>query len=247
MISVCMATFNGEKYLKEQIKSILIQLEINDEIIISDDGSTDCTIEIIKSFNDPRIKLYQNSFKNLISNFEFTLNNASGDYIFLSDQDDIWLPNKVELCMKSLISADLVMTNCKLVDSNLEIIHHSFFKLKKSKKGLINNLIKNSYLGCCMAFKKELLIKVLPFPKKIPMHDLWISFVAECFFKTKFIEEPLVLYRRHGSNLSVTGEKSPFSLFQKICFRFNIIRYCFSSFGIVRSFSRKFSFNKLKK
>ena len=123
MISVCMATFNGEKYLKEQIKSIIAQLDINDEIIISDDGSTDSTIEIINSFNDFRIKLYQNSFKNLISNFEFTLNNASGDYIFLSDQDDIWLPNKVELCMKSLISADLVMTNCKLVDSNLEIIH----------------------------------------------------------------------------------------------------------------------------
>lgn len=224
MISVCIATYNGENFIKDQLDSIIPQLADEDEIIISDDGSTDLTLEIIESYKDFRIKLYKNSFKNLISNFEFVLKKASGDYIFLSDQDDVWLPNKVDACMENLRDHDLVLSNCKVVDSNLNVLNESFFDLRKSKKGLINNLIKNSYLGCCMAFNRKVLEKSLPFPKKIPMHDLWLSFVGELFFKVYFIEEPLILYRRHGANLSVTGDISPFSFFEKVKFRFYIIK-----------------------
>lgn len=223
-ISVCIATYNGEKYIKEQLESILSQLKKADEIIVSDDNSKDKTLDIIKSLKDSRIKIFTNPKKGLISNFENALKKSRGDFIFLSDQDDIWIANKVKLCMENLISNDLVLSNCKIVDNDLNILHHSFFELNDSKKGLINNLLKNSYLGCCMAFNRKVLTKVLPFPKKIPMHDLWISFVAELFFKTKFINEPLVLYRRHGSNISVTGESSPFSLIEKSIFRFNLIR-----------------------
>ena len=225
MISVCIATYNGAAFIKEQLDSILIQLNPGDEIIISDDGSDDETLNIIESYHDSRIFVYKNSFQNLILNFEFALSVANGDYIFLSDQDDIWLPNKVNVCLKSLITSDLVLTNCRLVDINLKTVNASFFEFNRSKKGIINNLIRNSYLGCCMAFRKEVLVKALPFPEKIPMHDIWISFVAECFFKTEFIEEPLSLYRRHGSNISVTGEKSPFTLMEKIIFRFQIVKY----------------------
>lgn len=230
MISVCIATYNGEKFIKAQLDSILLQLSSKDEIIISDDGSSDSTIEIIKSYNDKRIKLYENSFQNLISNFEFALKKSSGDYIFLSDQDDVWISNKVEVIMNSLINNDLVLSNCKVVDTDLNVIHNSFFELRKSKKGLVNNLIKNSYLGCCMAFKRNVLNKSLPFPKDIPMHDLWISFVAELFFRVDFIEEPLVFYRRHGSNVSVTVEKSPFNFKEKINFRFNLLKHMFYLF-----------------
>lgn len=225
MISVCMATYNGEKFIKEQIDSILIQLGENDEIIVSDDGSSDCTIEIIKSYQDSRIKIFNNSFKNLILNFEYALKQASGDYIFLSDQDDIWLPNKVGVYLGYLKQYDIIVSNCKVVNQDLEVINESFFQLNNSKEGLISNLIKNSYLGCCLSFRRELLEKALPFPKDIPMHDIWLGFVSELFYRPKFIEEPLMLYRRHGSNESPTGEESPFNLYRKFLFRYNIVKY----------------------
>lgn len=224
MISVCIATYNGEKYIKEQLDSILIQLDEKDEIIISDDGSSDKTINLIESYNDVRVKLFKNSFRNLVLNFEFALTKAKGDYIFLSDQDDVWLPNKVEVCVKYLNSFEVVVSNCKVVNEDLKIINDSFFKLNNSKKGLISNLIKNSYLGCCLSFRKEILEKALPFPKSIPMHDIWLGFVAEIFFKAKFINEPLILYRRHGKNESPTGENSPYRLYKQLSFRFNILR-----------------------
>jgi glycosyltransferase involved in cell wall biosynthesis len=225
MISVCIATYNGEKYIKEQMDSILKQLDVSDEVIISDDGSSDNTLKIIESYNDFRIRVFRNSFKNLILNFEFAIQQARGDFIFLSDQDDVWLPMKIEVCKKYLTSCDIVVSNCFVVNHDLEVINKSFFQLNNSKQGLISNLIKNSYLGCCLAFRKELLIKALPFPKNIPMHDIWLGFVSELFFKPKFIEEPLMLYRRHGSNESPTGEDSPFNLFQKFLFRYNILKY----------------------
>ena len=224
MISVCMATYNGEKYIKEQLDSILLQLRENDEIIISDDGSSDSTVEIAESYQDSRIKIFQNSFKNLILNFEFALKQAKGDFIFLSDQDDIWLPNKVEVSLIHLIHNDIIVSNCQVVNQDLQVINKSFFYLNNSKKGLFSNLMKNSYLGCCLAFRKELLSKALPFPKNIPMHDIWLGFVSELFYKIKFIEEPLMLYRRHGANESPTGEDSPFSLYRKFLFRYNIVK-----------------------
>lgn len=224
MISVCLTTYNGGAYIKEQLDSILMQLGTTDEIIIADDGSSDNTISILESYDDARIQIYKNNYKNLILNFEFALMKAKGDYIFLSDQDDIWLPNKVSTCLDFLISHDIVVTNCKVVDNNLQIINESFFELNNSKQGLWSNLIKNSYLGCCLAFRKEVLIKALPFPKSIPMHDIWLGFISELFFKTKFIPEPLLLYRRHGKNESPTAENSPYNLLRKLKFRFNIIR-----------------------
>ena len=223
MISVCLATFNGETFIKEQLTSILEQLSQDDEVLIGDDGSTDSTLEIIKSFNDKRIVVIENSFQNLILNFESILKKVKGDYIFLSDQDDLWLPNKVKECMKDLLIYDVVISDCKVVDKNLNVIHDSFFELNKSKKGIISNLVKNSYLGCCFSFRKEILTKALPFPEKIPMHDIWLGFVSELFFKVKFNNKPLILYRRHGSNESATSEKSPYTWFQKFKFRYFII------------------------
>lgn len=224
MISVCIATYNGEKFIKEQIDSILVQLEEEDEIIVSDDGSIDNTLQIIESYEDSRIKIFRNSFKNLILNFEYALKQAKGEYIFLSDQDDVWLPNKVNVCKEYLYNYDIVVSNCKIVDQNLQVISNSFFEVNNSKKGLFSNLLKNSYLGCCLAFRSKILERVLPFPKSIPMHDIWFGFVSEIFYKIKFIDMPLMLYRRHGENESPTGESSPYNLTQKVKFRFNIFK-----------------------
>ena len=227
-ISVCMATYNGEKYIKEQLESILSQIGENDEVIISDDSSTDNTVEIIKSFKDNRIKIFENQkFKSPIFNFENALNNATGDIIVLSDQDDIWKANKIETIKKYMHNYDLVLSDADIIDEKGNILHKSFYKLNGSKNGFIKNIVKNSYLGCTMAFNKKILDKSLPFPKDLPMHDSWIGLIGEMYGKVYFIEDKLISYRRHGNNVSPTGEKSKYSFKQKLVFRLKLIKNLF--------------------
>jgi len=218
-ISVCMATYNGEKYIAEQLESILSQLSENDEVIVSDDSSSDRTAEIIKSFNDSRIKIYKNTKeKGYTRNFENALEKANGDIIFLSDQDDIWVENKVQKMTKILKESDFVVSDNSIVNENLEIINKSHFEVYKTKKGFLTNLLLPRYVGACMAFKKNVLQKSLPFPNnaKLSAHDYWISLIAEMYFKSYKLDEQLLLYRRHGSNASSGGEKSKNSLSHKL-------------------------------
>ena len=233
MISVCIATYNGEKYIKQQLDSILCQLKDDDEIIISDDNSTDGTLLIVESFKDSRIKIYPgNEFHSPIFNFENALKKAKGNYIFLCDQDDVWLSNKVSLMMDYLCNYDLVVSDCKIVDADLNIINESFFHTFSSGKGFCKNLIKNTYLGCCMAFKSEVLNYVLPFPKRIAMHDIWIGLSVELFGSVYFLDQPLIFYRRHGKNASFGGGKSHFSISYRIRYRIILLylllrrKYC---------------------
>lgn len=220
-ISVCIPTYNGALYIKEQLNSILIQLKEDDEVIISDDSSLDETVNIIKSFNDKRICLLEgNKFKSPVYNLENALKRANGDYIFLSDQDDMWYSNKVEQMLSYLKDYDCVVSDATVVDANMKLIHPSFMELNHSKSGLLRNLIKNGFLGCCMAFRKEILDKALPIPNPIPMHDTWIGLVAEKYGKTFFLKEPLIYYRRHGNNASPTAEKSIYSFKEKLYHRF---------------------------
>ena len=229
-VSVCMATYNGEKFLKKQLESILCQLSDNDEIIISDDNSTDNTLNIIESFCDSRIKIFKNKKKSFVkntyyyvtSNFENAIINANGNFIFLADQDDIWCENKVSQCLKHLYHNELVLHDSVIVNEKEEKIKKSYFELNKSAPGLTRNLIKNSYLCCCMAFRKEIIPTVLPFPKEVP-HDIWFGLVCEKKFKVKFIDEKLLLYRRHGNNISASEKESKNSLLYKISYRLRIL------------------------
>lgn len=216
-ISVCIPTYNGEKYIAEQLYSILPQLSKNDEVIISDDSSTDQTVEIIRSIGDHRIIILEdNHFSSPIYNLENALRYSTGDVIFLSDQDDIWMPTKVEELVKLLKIYDCVVSDAVVVDKNKNVISTSFMELNNSKSGLINNIIKNGFLGCCMAFNRKILDRALPFPVPIPMHDTWIGLIAEKYGKTYFIRKPLICYRRHGENASPTAEKSRYSLLRKL-------------------------------
>lgn len=219
MISVCMATYNGEKYIKEQIESILTQLSSDDELIISDDMSTDSTRDIIESINDERIKLCLHEDNHgFVRNFENALKHAKGDYIFLSDQDDIWLEHKVYKCLEALKLNDFVISDCITINEKGEVISESRIKDYKIKTGFWNLMVKTRYLGCCMAFNKRVLNAVLPFPNnsKLMEHDLWIAAVSEYYFKTELIYEPLIKYRRHGNNVSTGGEGKGYSIFNKI-------------------------------
>ena len=126
-ISVCIATYNGEKYIRDQLESILSQLDFCDEIVVSDDHSSDKTIAIIKSFNDDRIRvIYNSGQKGYTSNFENALKHAKGEYIFLSDQDDIWLKGKVDKCMEYLQDYDFVVSDAVIVNQDLETLKKSF-------------------------------------------------------------------------------------------------------------------------
>ncbi|MBC7914110.1 MAG: glycosyltransferase family 2 protein [Pyrinomonadaceae bacterium] len=221
-----MATYNGEKYLKVQLDSILSQLKVTDEVIISDDQSSDDTLEIIKSYKDSRIRLLTDKkFASPIYNFENAIMNASGDIIFLSDQDDLWLPSKVSDMLEALNHSDIVVSNCYMGDEQLNIIKESYFAWRDSKKGFVKNIIRNSYLGCCIAFKRKLLHRLLPFPKHIPMHDMWIGLISEIYYKPVFLQKQLMIYRRHGGNVTTMSADfiSTSTLFNKFKFRLNLL------------------------
>lgn len=229
MISVCVASYNGGAYIYQQILSILSQIGHDDEIIVSDDGSTDNTIEILSSIKDLRVRIIRGPGKGLIKNFENALFLARGEIIFLSDQDDIWMPGKALKCQEALSNerVSMVVTDCQVVDSSLKILHPSFFQLRKSGGNILKNWAKNSYLGCCLAFKRDVLQRSLPFPSKIPMHDWWLGLNAALTGQVVFLNEPLLQYRRHGANASSTAEVSKLSLYQKIHHRFYLALYLF--------------------
>jgi len=226
VVSVCMATYNGEKYIYEQTQSILGQLGAGDELIVSDDGSTDNTIPVLKSFKDDRIKIFSNKGnKGPVGNFQNALENASGDYIFLADQDDVWFDNKIAVMVSYLDKYDVVNCDCKVVDNDLSTLKESFFEHHHSGAGFIKNFKRNTYMGNSMAFKKEMLPLILPFPPNIPNHDLWIGVVADLFYKPYFIPQILGLHRRHNSNASNTFDiKIKTSFWQKVNKRILVLR-----------------------
>lgn len=205
-VSVAMATYNGEKYIKEQINSILINLEQNDELIISDDGSKDNTRNIVQNIqmNDSRVKLFDGPKKGVKQNFANAIEKCNGEYIFLADQDDVWIDDKVKKVLKVFEEkgVTLVIHNCEIVNEKLEKTDKTFFEFRNSGKGIIKNIWKNTYIGCCMAFKSEIKDKILPIPNDIEMHDQWIGIINEKYGKSYFLDECLIKYRRHGNNVS---------------------------------------------
>lgn len=233
MISVCMACRNGEKFISKQIQSILSQLGENDELIISDDQSTDKTVSIIKSFKDDRIKLFKHEtvqIKNKLGkgfyyatrNFENALNHASGDIIFLSDHDDIWMADKVTVCLKGLEDSDFVQTNFSLINEKDEITNPEFLYSNPIGSGLLRTLWICKMQGCTMAFKRNVLDKALPFPKHLMLHDAWIGLIAKKYFKVGYINKPLLMYRRTGNNISSSGGESNNPFWFRIYYRLKI-------------------------
>ena len=223
-ISVAMAVYNGERYLEEQLNSILSQLEKDDEIVISLDPSTDGTEAILREYckRDKRIFVCKGTGEGIIKNFENAVRHCRNAIIFLSDQDDIWVENKVSLMLQRFRNPEvlLVIHDAKVVNENLDVLENSFFCIRKSRKGIFKNLMKNSYIGCCMAFRRRSLKSVLPFPRRIPMHDQWIGICCECMGKVDFIPEKLILYRRHSGNAS---EMRHASVWQMLIWRWMLL------------------------
>lgn len=215
-VSVAMATFNGIAHIQKQVDSILAQLQEKDELIVSDDGSTDGTREWLVSLceRDARVRMLDGPRQGVVKNFETAIAACKGDWIFLADQDDEWRPDKREavLCCAESTGAVLVMHDARVTDGDGKVLHESFFALRGSRTGLLKNLYKNSYIGCCIAFSRQLLPYILPFENGIPMHDQWIGLQAERHGGVALLDKPLLDYHRHGDNATAMTHGSVWSM-----------------------------------
>lgn len=225
-ISVAMATYNGEAYLKEQLDSIMIQLNKDDEVIISDDGSNDGTCEMIKSYmeKDERIRFYRNTRKGIISNFENAILHTKNDIIFLADQDDVWTSDKVIKFKELFIKENpvLILSNYYIVDEKLVVRGQKNIDIKAL--GVFQTIKKNQYIGASIAFQRKLISEALPFPEKIPMHDMWLGLIASYKFKVKILSDNTLYYRRHSK--TATNFKGA-SLGKKVKWRIDLVKSFF--------------------
>jgi glycosyltransferase involved in cell wall biosynthesis len=227
MVSIVMTTYNGEKYLEEQIDSILKSSYINFKLYIVDDGSSDSTMEILgryKSKYPDKLNVEQNK-----TNLGVTLNYLNAivktgtDYVMFCDQDDVWKKDKIAKTLKKMrqmeaqFGKDLpitVFTDANVVDSNLGLINKSFFqsgRLNPRLTDLNHLLMENKIIGCTLminqAVRKVLQSNALP--ERARLHDGWIGLIAASMGKIGFVKEPTLLYRQHGAN--VVGNQSFFS------------------------------------
>lgn len=220
MISVCMATHNGARYIKEQIDSILPQLAEGDELIVSDDGSKDDTIEIIEQYADPRIKVfrYQHPVKftdhfathrYASRNFENAMSHAKGDIVFLCDQDDVWTSDKVAKCVEALKDAILVKHNGIRIDSESKPMGLDSCGVPVSSHLLVN-LYRLKIPGSHVAFRRELLDVALPLPENTVSHDAWLGCLASFIGRCVTLDDRLIRYRIHQANVSVHKNNSIF-------------------------------------
>lgn len=213
-----MAVYNGAAFLKPQIESILVQLRAQDELIVVDDGSRDDSVAVLEIMRDPRLHVHCNE-RNLgvLPTFERALSQAGGDIVFLSDQDDIWLPGKVAKALDVFASnprVTMVVTDAVIVDEQGRVLNPSFFSVRgRFSTGFVRNFIKNKYLGCTLSFRRTMLRRFLPIPHDVPMHDIWFGLLNEIYGKTYFIDEPLTAYRRHGRNASPFVHAGPLPIF----------------------------------
>ena len=208
-VSVCMASYNGEKYIEEQLRSILRQLRDYDEVVIVDDASKDKTKEIIRSIQDSRVRLIEHFINSgVVSTFEESVRNATGEIIFLADDDDVWAPNKVDRLLKEFEAhpdAHIAMTRVSLIDQDgMPLKEESYNGRNTFQSGFWRNVLQNHFQGSAMAFRSSLLPFILPFPKRRGfLHDQWIGTRnAALGGSAIFLEEPLLLYRRHSQNFS---------------------------------------------
>lgn len=208
-IDILMATYNGEKYLVEQLDSIINQTYRNWNLLIRDDNSTDKTLEIIQNYHkkDKRIKILKDNKGNLgiVRNFEELLKNSESEFIMFSDQDDIWVENKLDMYLKMIEKIKnkgfMIHSDAILFDKNKSnILKETFISKKAINKGLENVFFNYFVQGATILISKEIKNFILPFPKEVYLHDRYIHLISELFFERIFVNKALIYYRQHGDN-----------------------------------------------
>ena len=241
-VEVCMASYNGKDHIKQQLESIYAQTKVVDCVIISDDASCDETISMLKEMRRGDTLIVSNEL-NLghVGNFERALSNSACDIIFLSDQDDVWLPGKVEIVMDIFYrnpDIALVHHNLDKVDVNGELIEGRYLNISKglqlSSSFVLRELLKPRLFGCAMAFRRSVLDVLLPFPKCVYAHDHWVAVAAACVGKVYFLDESLVFHRQHVHNLTPKSRRSIQEILRS---RFLFLEMIFHA--LIRSRSRR--------
>ena len=208
-IDILMATYNGEKYLVEQLDSIINQTYRNWNLLIRDDNSTDKTLEIIQNYHkkDKRIKILKDNKGNLgiVKNFEELLKSSESEFIMFSDQDDIWVENKLDMYLKMIEKIKnkgfMIHSDAILFDKNKSnILKDTFISKKAINKGLENVFFNYFVQGATILISKEIKNFILPFPKEVYLHDRYIHLISELFFERIFVNKALIYYRQHGDN-----------------------------------------------
>lgn len=217
MVEILLATYNGEKYLSDQIDSLLSQTVENWTLLVHDDGSTDRTVSIIDLYQrkyPDKIFFIEDGIRNggAKNNFSHLLSLSNASYIMFCDQDDVWMPNKVEVALEKMLEIEvkfpdrpiLIHTDLQVVDKHLNLISNSMFdyqRISKNISKLEDILIQNNVTGCTMMLNSHAKSISLPIPKGAIMHDWWIA--AQVILNNGaliFIDRPTIFYRQHDSN-----------------------------------------------
>lgn len=244
MIDIILATYNGQAYLAEQIKSIQESIGYQkwvNKIIVTDDGSMDNTNSIVAQLakKDSKINWVKNTsvMKGPKHNFAFGLTQSNADYVMLCDQDDIWLPHKIETSIERLLKAEkksspetplLVFSDKQIVDEQLTMISDSYFRLKNIPKDWhvqFSQLCQQNVIsGCTTLFNRALINKALPIPDQAYMHDWWLALVAHRCGEIHFIDTCLIQYRQHSNNTIGAKKRTLASLCLKFSTHFNAFK-----------------------
>lgn len=205
LVSIAMATYNGEKYLRDQLDSIYSQSYKNIEVIACDDCSSDKTVEILKEYNERFGLQYFINEKNLgyTKNFEKAISFCQGEYIALSDQDDIWLPEKIQVLISNIGENNVIHSDAYLIDESGIVFSSSFTKFSKkmiNPTSEIDMILNGCVTGCTCMVKKNFIDQILPFPDELHLHDKFIGFASFIENKLIYINHSLIKYRQHPSN-----------------------------------------------
>jgi glycosyltransferase involved in cell wall biosynthesis len=231
-ISIAMATYNGESFLRDQLDSLYTQTTLPDEVIVIDDCSDDNTVQILNEYNESKgLKYYIN--KNNVGinqSFEIAIRKCSGDYVMICDQDDIWLPDKVKTSLQKMVEIErdnlptLVTSGHIDIDEEGKIL--SSFSVIKHSENIASALLRNSMQGCTLMLNKNLVSNILPLPREEGvMYDAYIGITALMIGKKYDIMQPLMYYRHHGNN--VLAGKHTRSLWGKLN------RWCWQYAGFI--------------
>lgn len=231
-VSVCMATYNGEKYVGEQVDSILRQLRATDELIVVDDGSLDATVDIVRAFNDDRIRLLDRQ-PNVgpVGAFSRAIAHANGDVIMMADQDDIWLNGRLALFLAAFANtpALVVSANSTYIDGNGQPIDRCVPTLRaqdssKWMRNIASIMSGNtSYYGCAMAFRSEIRDLLVPFPQYVESHDLWVALAANLLRRNLHLETATLARRIHGNNASIVSRRLSAKMWSRVVFVISLV------------------------
>ena len=218
-VSVALCTYNGERFLQEQLDSIAMQTRTPDEVVVGDDGSSDSTIDILERWKQSvpfSVRIERNE-RNMgfAKNFEATLSRCTGDIVFLCDQDDVWLPNRVERMTQALeqdAAVGIVICGFDLIDQDGNPMSDEVSRLYRMNYPDDTSVYYQEYAlkhpsrgGCMMAVRRSVIDKICPLPDGWS-HDVWLFSMAPLYFEIQTLPDVLMHFRRHGNNASVLGK-----------------------------------------